>query len=340
MQAYLVNGTNQTEYIINNPTCFPGLDQPVNPGTNFTNCGPNTDIQRTVYQISPSLYSPYTLQSAISVERQVTKSATLTATYLNSRGFDQLLSINANAPYPGTPCYPSCLPPVNNENKYQYVSEGVFRQNQFIVNTNIRAGAKLQLFGYYTLNYANSDTSGVASFASNSYNIGQDYGRASFDIRERLFIGGSILMPHAFRWSPFFVANSGSPFNITTFNDLNGDSQFNDRPGFVSTATCPSQPGSYCTPLGTFDPTPTAGERLVPINYGTGPARVTLNMRLSKSFGFGKKVESGAGNLGGHGGGGGRHGGPLYGSGSLVRRQRFRSPLQRYAGCYSAQCFQ
>ena len=55
------------------------------------------------------------------------------------------LSINANAPYPGTPCYPNCPPPINNENLYQYVSEGVFRQNQLIVNTNIRVGTKLQL---------------------------------------------------------------------------------------------------------------------------------------------------------------------------------------------------
>jgi hypothetical protein len=325
MQAYLLNGVTQTEYIINNPTCFPGLDQPLT--TAIANCGSNT---RTVYQISPSLYSPYTLQSAISVERQVTKAATLSVTYLNSRGFDQLLSINANAPYPGTPCYPNCPPPINNENLYQYVSEGVFRQNQVIVNTNIRAGTKLQLFGYYTLNYANSDTAGVTSFASNSYDISQDYGRASFDIRNRLFLGGSIAMPYAVRLSPFLVASTGSPFNVTTFNDLNGDSQFNDRPGLVSTATCPGvvPPGSglsvYCTPLGTFDALPTAGERLVPVNYGTGPAHVTLNMRLSKSFGFGPKVKSTGGNpnnQGGPGGGGGgsRGGGgprgPLFGGG-------------------------
>jgi hypothetical protein len=138
-------------------------------------------------------------------------------------------------------------------------------------------------------------------------------------------------LPYAVRLSPFLVASTGSPFNITTFTDLNGDSQFNDRPGLVSTATCPAvaPPGLgssvYCTPLGTFDALPTAGERLAPINYGTGPAHVTLNMRLSKSFGFGPKVKSGAGNQGGPGGGGGGGGstrsggggprGPLFGGG-------------------------
>jgi len=38
-------------------------------------------------------------------------------------------------------------------------------------------GAKLSLFGYYTLNYANSDTSGASSIPSNPFDLQQDYGR-------------------------------------------------------------------------------------------------------------------------------------------------------------------
>jgi len=38
------------------------------------------------------------LSAAVPTGRQLTKSATLSVTYLNSRGFDQLLTINANAP--------------------------------------------------------------------------------------------------------------------------------------------------------------------------------------------------------------------------------------------------
>jgi hypothetical protein len=320
LQAQRLNGITQQEYVINNPTCFPGLDQPLN--TAIANCGTVSSGTSTIYQISPSLYSPYTLQSAISVERQLTKTATLSVTYLNSRGFDQLLSINANAPYPGTPCVPNCVAPNPTAgNIYQYVSEGVFRQNQLIANTNIRAGTKLQLFGYYVLNSANSDTSGVSSFASNSYDISQDYGRASFDIRNRFFLGGSIAMPYAVRLSPFLVASSGSPFNITTSTDLNEDSIFNDRPGIAPAGTSCSAANIYCTPLGTFDAMPTAGEKLAAINYATGPSHVSLNLRLSKTFGFGPKLKSTGGNQGGPGGdhrgggGGGGRGGPLFGGG-------------------------
>jgi hypothetical protein len=320
LEAERLNGITQKEFVIDNPVC-PNL-------TDFSACtGAVTPVIPTIYRTSPRLHAPYTLQTAASLERQLTKSSTITFTYLNSRGFDQLLTINANAPYPGTPCSPTCVTPAGG-NIYQYDSEAVFRQNQLIVNSNWSAGTKIQFFGYYVLNYANSDTSGVSSFPMNSYDISEDYGRASFDFRNRLFFGGSFAFPYNVRLSPFIVASSGGPFNITTTNDLNNDSIFEDRPGLVSSATCPTvvtpTPPStvYCTPLGTFDASPTAAERITPVNYALGPAHAVVNLRLTKTFGFGPKIGGpsnnqgqggpSGGSHGGHGGGGGSHG-PLFG---------------------------
>jgi hypothetical protein len=331
LQTTRFNGVTQQQFIINNPTCFPGVDVLL---TNFSNCGPTTSSVSSVYQIGPSLRAPYTLQGAVSVERQVTKAATVSATYLNSRGFDQFVTINANAPLPGTPCsqpgvvstLPNCST-VTGGNIYRYVSEGNFKQNQLIVNTNIKIGSKVQLFGFYTLNYADSDTSGSSGFPSNSYDISQDYGRASFDTRNRLFLGGSIAFPYLIRLSPFMVVSSGSPFTITSPFDENGDQIYNDRPGYVSSATCPTgvnptQGTIYCTPLGTFDAS--GAGKLIPINSETGPAHFVLNLRLTKTFGIGPKTKAATGNQGqgqgGPGGGGGGRGGggprgPLFGGG-------------------------
>jgi len=316
LQLQHLNGVAQQEYVITNPNpaCYGGLDSPL--ALPISSCGTPTTTTATIYQIGPRLRAPYTLQSAVSVERQVTKSATVAVTYLNSRGFDQFLTINANAPYPGTTCYPSC--PVPTQNAYQYVSEGNFKQNQLMVNSNVRVGARLQLFGYYSLNYANSDTSGVSSFPTNSYDISADYGRASFDTRQRLFLGGSIALPYLFRLSPFMVVSSGTPFNINSPYDLNGDSQYNNRPSLVSSATCatPSNVGTvWCTSLGTFDVSGLRGTPL-PINYGTGPAHFVMNFRLTKTIGFGpsNKKEGNGGGFQGQGGGH-HHGGPLFGGG-------------------------
>jgi len=328
LQADRLNGVVQQQFIIDNPTCFPGVDVPL---TNFSSCGTPTSAASNVYQISPNLRAPYTMQGAVSLERQVTKSATVSATYLNSRGFDQFLTINANAPFPGTPCSSpfvvSSLPPcatVTGGNVYRYVSEGNFKQNQLILNTNIKVGSKVQLFGFYTLGYANSDASGVSSFPSNSYDISQDYGRASFDVRHRLFMGGSVALPYLFRLSPFMVVSSGSPFTILSPIDENGDQLYNDRPG-ISSATCPAgtnqQGYIYCTRLGTFDAS--GAGKLLPINSETGPAHFVLNLRLTKTIGIGPKTKAATNNQGqgGPGGGGGGRGGgggprgPLFGGG-------------------------
>jgi hypothetical protein len=182
-------------------------------------------------------------------------------------------------------------------------------------------GTKLSLFGYYTLNYANSDTgAGASSFPSSQNNISLDYGRSAFDIRHRVFFGGTIGLPYAFRLSPFMIASSGSPYNITTGQDLNGDSIFNDRPAFASPNSIPSN--VVTNRFGSFDLVPQPGEALVPVNELTGPGRFSLNVRLSKSFGFGKKAEATATAVGGPGaggtfgrgpGGGGRGGGGGFG---------------------------
>jgi hypothetical protein len=326
LQAERLNGVTEQQFIINNPTCFPGVDMPL---TSFANCGAPISASSNVYQIGPRLHAPYTLQGAVSVERQVTKSATVSATYLNSRGFDQFLTINASAPFPGTPCYSTGCPQIAGGNVYRYVSEGNFKQNQLILNTNVRVGSKLQLFGFYTLGYSSGDASSVSSFPSNSYNIAQDYGRSSFDVRHRLFLGGSISFPYLIRLSPFMVISSGSPFTITSPIDENGDQVYNDRPGFVSSTTCPTtvnpSPNSsiYCTPLGTLDASGTG--KLIPINSETGPNHFVLNVRLAKTFGLGPKTKAASGNQnqgpGGPGGGGGGRGGgggprgPLFGGG-------------------------
>lgn len=327
LQTELLNGVNQQQFIIRNPS-FPAL-----PPLSGLAVASNT-----TYSIDPSLHAPYTMQGAFSVERQLTKTATLTATYLHSQGVHQLFSVNTallNALQSGTfnPANPPA--PAN-----MYTSEGMFKQNQLITSFNVRAGARLTLFGFYVLSYANSDTSGAGSFASNTaLGITADYGRASYDVRNRLFMGGTVLLPHGFRVSPFLVANSGSPYNITTGTDVNGDFQFNDRPAF---ATDLSRPSVVQTSLGAFDTAPIAGQTIVPMNFGNGPGQFTLNMRLSKTIGIGPKIETanpqgqggqrgprppmggapgGGGPRGGPGGGG--PGGPFGGGGAERSNQRY-----------------
>jgi hypothetical protein len=302
----LDNGVIQQEYLVQNPAFF-NPSKTVLPSSFVS----STLAPQTIYAINPNLRTPYTIQTGVSLERQLSKYWNIAVTYLNSKGDHQFYTNFSNANPPGE------LPP--SQILYQYQSEGVFEQNQLIVNSSVRMGAKLTLFGYYVLNYANSDTSGPTYVPSDPLDPSLDYGRASFDYRNRLFMGGVIGLPKGFRLSPFMIASSGPPFNVTTGQDIFGDAQFNSRP---AAAACTPGPNIVETKFGCFNTNPSAGEALIPINDATGPDRFILNLRVSKTFGFGKVKEGpnpgpggpqggtfGRGPGGGGGGGGGRGGG-------------------------------
>ena len=310
-----LNGTNQIQTTIANPdpsTCSP---------TNLGGCTAGTPGGETTVSASPNLRTPYSMEFAIGADQQLARNATLSINYLNTRGVHQFLSQNLNAPIgkdsSGKFIYP--ITPATGEApiiQQQYVSEGIYRQNELIANINVRARA-LSLFGYYVLNFAKSDTAGITSFPSQPYNIGADYGRASFDRRNRLFLGGNFSLPYHISLSPFIVASSGTPYNVTLGRDLNGDSVFNDRPSFAAPNSIPAgQVGSNtiagCGSFAGPDPNnPNAAYTPIPINYCTGPALFVTNLRASKTFGFGPStVQPGqGGGQGGPGGPPGSHGG-------------------------------
>jgi len=320
-QADLLDGVTQQKAVVAAPQFFSADGSGIPSFSQLAAIG-----SPTVYQISPNLRAPYTIQSAASIERQITKTATFSVTYLNSRGEHAFYIDNVNAPAPWLNGARPQATLYNNDNIYQYGSGGIFRQNQLIANIRVSTGKRLSLFGFYTLNYANSNASSggsaggffssggtsSASFLSNQFDPLADYGRAAFDVRHRAFIGGNITLPYAFSLSPFIIINSGQPYNLTTGQDNNGDSIFNDRPSFVS-----ANENAVCTTRADFATSVTAfGE--APVNYCTGPSNTTFNLRMSKTIGFGPETKGGpaGGALGGHHGhGGGLGPGGLSGNG-------------------------
>jgi uncharacterized membrane protein YgcG len=326
LQAERQNGILQQEYIVTDPTFYPTVP-PVSELESVQSGVP------TIYRIQSNLHAPYTMQTAVTLERQLAKTVNVTVSYVNSRGVHQLLTNNVNAPLPGTFVVgdPTSGTRPNGmlENIYEYESVGLFKQNQLITNINVRAANRLTLNGYYALNFASSDTGGPTSFPSNPYDIPADYGRASFDIRDRAFLGGTVTLPKGFRLNPFMIINSGTPFNVTVPLDLLGTSILNDRPALVSPTTCPTVQAAganiLCTQLGTFNIMPVAGQPIIPINNYTGPGQFTFNLRISRTFGFGRKTDAsgnpvrGSGGfnpgIGGGPGGGGRGGGGSGGGG-------------------------
>ena len=279
-------------------------------------------VQRTVREVAPDLRSPYTMQTALSVERQLPYRITLSVSYIGARTLHALRSRNINAPLIGAdgrllrdPTTGLLLrPDPTRANVYRFESSGVFKQHQLVVNVNNRFSRQFTLFGNYTLNFAKSDTDYAGNFPVNQYDLSGEFGNSAQDLRHRLFLGGSVnALPWGIRLNPIVVVNSGRPFNITIGRDLNGDTLFTERPAF---ATDLSRASVRRTRYGDFDVDPQPGFAIIPRNYGRGPSFYSVNLRASKTFGFGEATASaagagggGGGRRGGGGGGGGRRGG-------------------------------
>ena len=301
LQALRFNGVSQQQFRVSNPDFYPAVPSVEELAADR--------IDTATRALDGSIRAPYIMQTAMGVDRQLPWSTSVSINYVFSRGVHMLRTRNINAPFEGVRPYG------DTGNIYQYESTGTMRQNQLMFNANTRANRWFSLFGFYVLNYANGDTDGANSLPANPYDLTGEWGPNSFDVRHRVFVGGMVNAPWRVSFSPFFTANSGQPFNILSGIDLNGDTELNDRPSFASDLTLP---GVSLTDWGPFNRIPLAGEQIIPRNYGRGPGQVSLNVRLSRTWGFGSRGESGmgtesgppAGMRGGPGGGGPGGGGP------------------------------
>jgi hypothetical protein len=199
-------------------------------------------------------------------------------TYTNSHGLHQLRTLDVNAPVVGTfdPSLPGSgvFPLGFNAPVFQMVSDGLYNQNQLIVNVNSKLTSKLSFFFFsnYTLNRALSNTDGLTTIPANPYNSSGEYGPAITDIRNSAVFGGTFER-WRFRIAPMLRMLSGPPFDITSGSDIYGDTLFNARPGISSD---PSKPGLIPTPYGLLDPNPSPGEPTLPRNSGRGPGTCSL----------------------------------------------------------------
>lgn len=327
------DGVQQLSYVVsnNNPQGIAILSQPVftlNGVSNLPAISQLSPLTNTIRRFSPDLQSPYTIQTVFSVDRQLPARITLSVSYIGARTIHQLRSRNINAPV--CPTFTNCnLAPRPDPTQgpiYEYESNGYVNQQSLNINFRSFLNSNFTLFGNYRLGTTKSDSDGAGSFPSYSYDLNGEYGNASSDIRHFFIIGGSFGVPWGIRLSPFVIARSGTPFNITSGIDSNADSLFNERPTFGQLADRCNEIGlndSFCDVSGVSDL-----NQIIPRNYGRGPSSFTVNLRLNKTFGFGKSPDAPrtAGNQGGQGdggtpgagggrGGGGGGGGPRGGGG-------------------------
>jgi hypothetical protein len=278
------NGVAETSYIVTDPSFYCTALS--------TSCPTQASLSAqtpTIYTTSPNLHAEYSMITGITAERDLWKRGSITLNYIYSRGVHQYQSANVNAPLPGTydPAVPGSgvRPLGGTQNIYQFQSNGISNTNRIFANLDLNPTKKLFLWTFAVARVQRSDAAGAGSFASNSYDLAADYGRPA-QPTSRIYTGGHYDLPLGFNVNYFAAAYSGTPFNITTGTDLNGDTQYNDRPAFATDLTRSSV---VKTRYGNFDTDPIAGQTILPINYATGPSFANLDLGAGKNFKFGPR---------------------------------------------------
>lgn len=277
LETLRLDGNNQRRILIDDPT-FP------NPFSGGTAVSPMT-VRRV---LDPNLKAPGSLQMRVELQRQFPQGWSVSSSYSVTRSWSQFRSRNINAPLisaenpdPHTAPRPFGIA----ENILQFESSGRFEGSVLYVGVNQNTHKLFSInAGYLSFDFK-TDTDGAFSFPQSSYDLRGEFAAPSWQTRHYMFLSSSFNLPWKLRLATSVNASSGTPFNVTTGRDNNGDGIFNDRPDIASPADLPA----IQTRFGFLNPDAINGS--LPRNTGTNPANFTVSMNLRRTFLLKKQKE-------------------------------------------------
>lgn len=215
-QTVRVDGTHQIDEVIINPS-YPDID-----------LGSGTRLAASRIQLGPDLSQPTIQQASIGYERPLTSWATFRSDYMLTRASEVFRSVNINAPLNGV------RPDSTAGNITQIGSSGERASDRISVHMMLRQPTR-RIMGNVMYQYANtrSHADSPLQLPSDSNNPDADWGPSSMDVRHRLNVMINTPLPAGIRASMQASWSSAAPYTITTGNDDNGDTVFNDRPAGI-----------------------------------------------------------------------------------------------------------
>jgi hypothetical protein len=257
-QALRVNGVRQQEVNVSNPGY---------PDAGLTGTTPPTNR----YQLGSGLRLPESRTMNVGVDQSISQSFRVNATYSYRRGLGLLRGRNLNLPLAGV------RPDLRFANVVDVVGDAASRGHA------LNFGATLLLLNwhrtFFAANYAiassETNTTGAFSLPANGDDLSTEWGPTvprhrvggSFSTQPIRNLGVSINVR----------AQSGTPYNITTGVDSNGDGVFGDRPAGVgrNTARAAAQWDlglrlSYSIGFGTKPASSGGGQQMVMVSMGGG----------------------------------------------------------------------
>jgi hypothetical protein len=169
--------------------------------------------------VQPSLETPTLTSYSLRIERELTPNTSFRVGYVGSHGYHEMLSLDANEPFPaicpaapcpaslpaGTYYIPSGAPKANPAlgNTWTWFSEGASSYNALLLDVTHRFSKGLTFRGVYTWSKALDDGDSLNATAAgnapglvmNPFDLHADWGPATFDVRNVGVINGSYELP-------------------------------------------------------------------------------------------------------------------------------------------------
>ncbi len=150
LQAERLNGITQEQFVVTNPTCFPGLDAPLThachgaagpSGCRFYDLSNRSHTGRALHGAKRADRSvEWKLHEGGDANSQLLELARLLRVPHNQRE----CAISWNVLVIPMACHPSAIFIVTSQ-------KPILQQNQLMVISNVRVGSKVHMFGYYSL---------------------------------------------------------------------------------------------------------------------------------------------------------------------------------------------
>jgi hypothetical protein len=169
--------------------------------------------------VQPDLKTPTVVSYSLRIEQELTPNTSFSVGYVGSHGYHEIVSLDANAPFPticpaapcpaslpaGTYYIPNGAPKANPAlgNTWSWFSEGVSSYNALLLDFTHRFSGGLALRGVYTWSKTLDDGDSLNATAAanapglvmNPFNLHADWGLATFDVRNVGVINGSYELP-------------------------------------------------------------------------------------------------------------------------------------------------
>jgi hypothetical protein len=287
-QTLRVDGVRQQDLVIRNP----GYPNPFAGGADQQILPPST------YVLSGDLVMPKRVMVNAGISQQLSAMAAVNVSVSHTEGVDRFRGRNINAPQAD-----GARPDPARGNVTQVESTARMRSDTLNagINLNVPSRRTMVFANYSWIRQAN-DADGPFSLPAHSYDLAGEWGPA-VGVPRHLFSGiFNTTLVKNIRLGVSATARTGTPYNVTTGRDDNGDTVFTDRPSGVAR------------------------------NSAVGQGMWDLAARVSYAFGFGQR--SAASGPGGPtmvvqriGGGGGSAGDLLGGIGGGADDKRVRFEL-------------